>query len=312
MLRQAHFGLLLYSVAIVFSSPFSSGCSDSYRPETQVIPPGTGATGAVGTPTAGRPAGGRAGSAAPSPRAGSVAPVPRSGAGGGLSAGSGSPADVAFSARLDQSSVILDVKNPFAAYYVTCSDALILQKLDIAMGSWVDPTDQRPPSYNNPGYYLDGRFVPPSSDAGCDVRSCQNFGSTNFVAKAAEYVQVGVVEVIHQGVTIHVPSIETRPIAGSVRVVVQYALDPMCGGALQSAVLGLTIPTTEGVCCVVGIGGCNSAGPAGGWAIDYDSCRGFWPMPGTYFREAMDARGCPYLIEDFNQCCGCDDAGVEG
>lgn len=311
MLRQAHLGPLLYSVAIVLGSSFPSGCSDSYRPSTQVIPPGTGATGAVGTPTAGR-AGGRAGAPAPPPRgAGSFAPVPpRSGAGGGLSAGSGSVDVVGFSVRLDGGSVMLDVNNPLAAFYWTCRDAIVLQKLDVATGTWVRPIDQRPPSHNNPGYYLDGRFVPPSFNEGCDVLACQNFGSTNFVAKAAEYVQVGVVEIVDQGTPVYVPSIETRPLTGSARVVVQYASDGMCT-AQMSTVLALTLPTSDGVCCAIGNEGCSSTGPAGGWALDYDSCRPFFPSFDTYFRRSVDQHGCPYLLEDVNLCCGCADAGVE-
>jgi hypothetical protein len=313
MFPQLHFGVLLYSVAIVFSSLYSSGCSDSYRPSTQVTPPpGTGATGggAVGSATAGRPAG-RAGSSAPLPSAGAVAPVPRAGGGGSASAGSGAVDPVGFGVRLDGRSVILDVKSPLVAYYQTCTDAMVLQKLDVATGSWVRPIDQRPPSHNNPGYYLDGRYVQPSFSEGCDIVSCQNFGSTNFVASAAEYVQVGVIEVISGGVPVYVPSIETRPLVGSARVVVEYTFrDPMCSTPMTRT-LTINLPASDGVCCAIGSPGCGTMGPVGGWAIDYASCRPFFPAPDTYFREAVDSHGCPYLIEDFNRCCGCEDAGVE-
>ena len=314
MLEQKRFSSALCGVAIAFGRLTVSACSNSYRPETEVIPgagqgPGPGATGAVGSGTAGT-RGGRAGSRSvpPSP-AGSFAPPPGTGGWGAAGASSTAPT---FSARLDGTNVIVEVTNSILAYYLTCNDAVVLQKLDAA-GTWVRPTDDRPPSYNNPGYYLDGRYVAPSFNEGCNVTSCQNFGSRHFVAKAAEYVQTGLVETTVNGSPVFVPSIETRPLRGVLLIEVRYSYgDPNCNTSAQVVQLKVEVPPFDGVCCPPGREGCNSTGPGGGWALDYDSCRDLLPAYDTYYRRYVDSHGCPFLGEDLSQCCGCYDAGVDG
>jgi hypothetical protein len=307
-------GSALCSVAIAFGTLTVSACSNSYRPKNEVIPPagrdpGTGATAAVGSGTAGT-RGGRAGSSSVPPSgAGSDAPPPPDTSGSG-NAGTGSIGPT-FSAHLEGSSVIVDVSNWLAVFYLTCTDALTIEKLDAA-GNWVPSIDHRPPYYNHSGYYLDSQYVPPQSNEGCDIISCQNFGSHHYVAKAAEYFDNGVVELTVNGMHTFAPSIETRPLTGTLLVRVRYSLgDPNCS-TTQEVQLKLEVPPFDGVCCPVGSEGCNSTGPGGGWSLDSDSCPGFLPAYDAYYRRFVDPHGCPFLSEDLTQCCGCDDAGVDG
>jgi hypothetical protein len=88
-------------------------------------------------------------------------------------------------------------------------------------------------------------------------------------------------------------------------------VDPTCAEIRETFVYFFA-SFPEDVCCPVGDEGCASSGPAGGWAIDRDSCPVLVPELGDrYYRKYVDPRGCAYLGWDDDQCCGCSDAGVE-
>jgi hypothetical protein len=206
-------------------------------------------------------------------------------------------------------------------YIESCSQALRLEKRK-ADGSWGPLLDQRFPSSSNPGYYLDGLFIAPSMNNGCDVVACSRLSAPMFVARAEEYIRNGSKEPpLNSSVTEStVPSIESRAFSGAARIHLAYSTEASCG-AMRTTVLEFEVPS-QGVCCPHGPSGdegCAGGAPVGGWAPSLDECDGrdaVGPIDG-WLRLDEDSRGCPKLKSSryapWWHCCGdCngDDAGI--
>jgi hypothetical protein len=164
--------------------------------------------------------------------------------------------------------------------------------------------DDRPPS--NPGYYLDGKYVPESFSLGCDMTACTSFNDTTEVGRAEEYANTGskAPPAGEHSRDAEVATIETRPFHGELRVLVQYFRDAMCQEDMHAVSLELEVPK-EGVCCPIGDETCSSPGPGGGWAASMDACSPYSTLYDTYVTRKADAHGCPVLVEDDSVCCGC-------
>jgi len=217
--------------------------------------------------------------------------------------------DPGFRVRLEGVAIILETRSKAKLTHETCQDRVGLEKH--VGNAWVPMRDDRPPPSANPGYYLDGIYIPAHYDLGCDAVVCDNFPTTQVVGRAEEYVKTGTKAPtdLNSNETAG-DVIETRSFHGEVRVAAQYRTTADCSDA-ETATLRLTIPAT-GVCCPVGDPGCSSSGPGGGWAATRDACAPWKTIDDVYFEKDKDSRGCPILVEDESVCCGCyDDAGFK-
>ena len=305
MTGLAQFGLARRAVAFLCCAwLLGAGCASVRQPYSEGDEP-------AAADTATKPVGGgnqhtaTAGSRAPDPNTEQL-PQP--------------PARVSFTPRLEGDVILVDVTSPIPLFRLSCSNAVVLQRRE--GDAWVAPRDERPPSYQNPGYYLDGAFVPRAFNLGCDAVGCFSLSVSDpiYVGPAREYVRTGskappedrVPASGPPAVPAQVDVFESRPLSGRVLITIKYFEDSSCGEE-SSAALEFTIPTPDqGVCCPIGTAGCSSAGPGGGWAPTLDACR-----PWTVVYDAMvvprdDARSCPALALDDDICCGCvpGDAGV--
>jgi hypothetical protein len=206
-------------------------------------------------------------------------------------------------------SIVLEMRTTTTArfWYLTCQNAIRVEKHED--GAWIAMRDDRHPSASNPGYYLDGKYVPASSNLGCDAVGCEQFGKTQEVGRAEEYVKTGTKAppAGQPADTGEVDVVETRPFHGDVRVHLDYSRNAHCDPTDEVS-LPLTIPE-EGVCCPTASVNCEG-GPLGGWAPSLAQCSQSI-ITDSAFRESTDAHGCPILIEDDSVCClVCpDDAG---
>jgi hypothetical protein len=204
-----------------------------------------------------------------------------------------------FRMRLDGRMLVLDTLGHQAWAFKDCSNAFVLEKFGNA---WAPLRDERP--HDGRGYYLDGKFIREQS-VGCEV-SCMKLGKTRDIARAEEYVQIGTKfpPPDEPEPTTPVFVVSSQPIAGALRLIVNYFRDSSCGGELQTAVIDTSIPT-EGVCCPIGPAECTSPGPGGGWAKSYDMCPVFNTEINVAFVSEADSHGCPVLKQDSTMCCDC-------
>jgi hypothetical protein len=223
----------------------------------------------------------------------------------------GSDGDPRFVARMVGDEIVVDVAAGDEVHYRTCRDEARLEKRVGA--TWTRPQDDRPPSANNPGYFLDGKYMWPSFNLGCDYILCAAWDETftRSVARAAEYVKVGTRDkpaYAPANAASPVDVIESRPLSGELRVRITYSKDAECS-ASEQATAPITVPQ-DGVCCPIGLTQCSSDGPGGGWAPTLDACPE-WSMGfDVGYMITTDIRGCERLIEDNSACCGCvPDAG---
>lgn len=218
----------------------------------------------------------------------------------------------AFTARMVGDEAVVDAANPNLHYW-TCMDEPSLQKQ--VDGEWVGLRDDRPPGWNSPGYFLDDQYIAPSHNLGCDFLLCTPFGETRSVGRAIEHVKVGM-RAKPLDAPPEAPSpvdvIETRPIAGELRVRVTFSTGSDCATS-HEAFVPLTLPE-QGVCCAVGSPECSSEGPGGGWARTLQECRPWSTEFDLAYQLVDDAHECPTLVPDYPQCCGCVpndmDAGI--
>lgn len=132
---------------------------------------------------------------------------------------------------------------------LTC-DCLFAQEEKYVDGTWVPLQDDRPGTClgrgDSQGFYLDGRFVPPSPFAGCDSVMCSpmvagaqigdavEFVVTGTQAPPAEYVNVAPATVI---------TLESRPVHGRIRTHVRYFEESNCGHEYEhEVVLEVSVP----------------------------------------------------------------------
>lgn len=274
---------------------------------------GLAGSSAPSSPTAGRTGGG-----GPSQPPGMMPP----GSGGGpINPGRPVPPDldggapvppVGFKARVKAGgAVMLETFSIKPLYMLTCSSAFSLEQP--YAGSWVPLRDDRPPSYMNPGYFLDGVFVPPSFNEGCDVLTCRPLGPTVDVPLfALEYVQLGSISAPPgSGISGTIPAIESRGRRGDLRLRLNYSEDSNCS-RFTEATIDFFVP--DGECCYVGPEGCNASNAGGGWTPSPGDCPALFPSSGTYYTARVDGFGCAKLIPDPQRCCGSncgdEDAGV--
>jgi hypothetical protein len=215
-----------------------------------------------------------------------------------------------FRVYLDGVSIMLETRTDAQLSYLTCQNAIRVEKH--LENAWAAMQDDRHPSSSNPGYYLDGEYVPSSSNLGCDQVECVPFSRTQVAGRAEEYVKTGskAPPAGEPAAADEVDVVETRAFHGEVRVRVDYSQTPQCE-ATDKVVLPLTIPGEGGVCCPIGSEGCWDPGPGGGWAPSLAECKPWKPAFDVAFSEERDAHGCPTLVEDESFCCSCrpDDAG---
>lgn len=219
--------------------------------------------------------------------------------GAGLDAGAMPPPMPPFRMRLDGRMLVLDTLGHASWSFRECAAAFVLEKLG---NGWGPIRDERP--HDGRGYYLDDKFVH-GEIAMCDASSCPSLGKTRDIARAEEYVQIGTKRPPPDEPDPDKPVfvVSTRPLAGPLRLLVKYHVEKSCGGAEQSAVIELTIPT-EGVCCPIGPATCSSPGPGGGWAESYAACPTFDSEFNVAFVIKPEAHGCPVLKPDPAMCCG--------
>jgi len=220
-----------------------------------------------------------------------------------------------FRARLIGDLVVVDVPDGLPPLtQLSCSGWwAVLEKPDGAR--WVPLQDDRHPSSNNPGYFLDGEYIEPSFNLGCDVIGCddQPFSDLIYADDAREYVKVGTMalpEDVSPAPGMSPPDdpadvIETRPFSGALRVRFTYSTERDCSEPHEVTV-PLEIPE-HGVCCPIGSPSCSSTGPGGGWAPTADACLEWSEVFDESFVITTDPRGCPALADDPDTCCGCSE-----
>lgn len=227
-----------------------------------------------------------------------------------------------FHARLEGDVVMIDWDGG-ALSTLTCSGVSLLEKRE--GDRWVPLRDDRPPSWNSPGYFIDGEYSEPSFNLGCDVVSCYEPNTPLHMGFAREYVKTGTQPIPDgagdAGIAAPIlpadPAdvIETRAFHGLLRARFTYSLGTECAEQLE-AIVELEVPE-EGVCCPIGNAGCSSEGPGGGWAPTLDACRPWSIEYDALSVRATDVRDCPVLVQDYDMCCGCaiedgnaQDAGI--
>jgi hypothetical protein len=192
-------------------------------------------------------------------------------------------------------------------YFMNCS-AVNLEKYDAS--GWTRLRDDRNTPANAAGYYLDGVYVPPQINPGCDFDFCSPGGTGIGVGAALEYVETGTRPLASNtpppllGITAANPArdIKTQPYIGKLRVSFNYAREAKCQFR-QTVRLELEAPT--GSCCPVSTS-CSSTN-AGGWAASADDCSSRAFQDG-YFTPAKDVHGCDVLNTSTSSgamCCGC-------
>jgi hypothetical protein len=96
-----------------------------------------------------------------------------------------------FTARRVEQTIWVDYQSAEPLRGPSCldnNDPVIEQKID---GGWVPLRDDRHLGVSNPGYYLDGRYIRPSSNLGCDMPGCYPLGNPIRAGEALEYVKTG-------------------------------------------------------------------------------------------------------------------------
>lgn len=211
--------------------------------------------------------------------------------------------------------IVATVSSTNPLYMKTCEPLMEIEKYSVEADRRLPIHDDRPPAYNNPGYYLDGLFIPPNHSLDCDEQICMPFPERDRIVfgEAYEYFKTGtrVSPAGYPDIPAMVDVIERRPLSGEITVNIAYYEAEGCNTHESGGGLTFEIPTPEaGVCCPIGEAGCASTGPRGGWATRLDKCRPFEPAPERAQLRRDDPRGCPVLLPDESSCCGCDaDAG---
>jgi hypothetical protein len=161
--------------------------------------------------------------------------------------------DGTFSAGLgDDAMVIVEAHTDLQIMRLSCSgwDAVLEKRV---AGDWQPLQDDRHPSWNNPGYFLDGEYVQPSFNLGCDVVYSERafYGGQTQAGHAREYVKTGTralsLEEEDAGTFGEIEPddpadvIETREFHGELRVRFKYSLLANCETP-QEVVLQLEVP----------------------------------------------------------------------
>lgn len=227
-------------------------------------------------------------------------------------AGDGKSDAALLSTRMVGDEVFVDAAR-VDLYYWTCMGEPTLQKQVGA--EWVSLRDDRPPGWNSPGYFLDGQYLAPSMNLGCDYITCNAFGETHSIARAVEHVKVGT-RAKPASAPANAPSpvdmIERRPLSGALRARLTYSTSSDCAASTEEFV-PITVPE-QGVCCPIGDAQCSSEGPGGGWAPTLDACRPWSTTFDVAYQVINDPHDCPTLDYDHTICCGCiptdTDAGM--
>ena len=101
--------------------------------------------------------------------------------------------DEALNIQMQGQTLVLKVDPQAHLRYETCD---LFQGVEEQRGNqWVPVRDDRPITYYQPstfdGYMLDGKFVPPSTFAGCDLNECDDLPKDADVGDATEYIADG-------------------------------------------------------------------------------------------------------------------------
>ncbi len=310
----ARVGTRMLRQLAICSTWLVAACSSTYLGDGDGAGIGAGSGGTVGPSGPTVPRAGRDGTITMPPgTAGRSQPGTggRGGGGGGqiVVPPDGSAIALAVSVRA-RGVLVLSTRSTQPLYIQTCSNAIVLEK-DSA-GTWVGLRDDRPPSSNNPGYLLDGQYVSPSRDLGCELVSCRPLAPEEPAGSAIEYVTTG------SGLppgdadvpTEPVANIESRGVRGEMRLRFSYFADSAC---TRTRSVDVYFDMPEGFCCLRGPGGCNPSGPIGGWAPTEATCPSDMPALDASYEQRLDPWGCPVLAYDASVCCNCvpEDAGIE-
>jgi len=129
-----------------------------------------------------------------------------------------------FTARLSGTQIWLDAQSDRPLFLSSCADEVVLEKR--SGDGWTAPRDDRPPSTEHPGYYLDGVFEPPNMNNGCDISGCYELDESIPVGLAIEYEQVGTMAPPpgSRSPAELVAVIVSHPLEGDLRVRVRYSM----------------------------------------------------------------------------------------
>ena len=210
------------------------------------------------------------------------------------------------------------IGNTFPSLYMmTCTPEITIEKWSAELDHYAAVRDDRPPFYDNPGYFLDDVFVPPNHSLNCDAQVCAPFprmADRIEVGETYEYVKTGTTAPPPgtSGAAAEVDVIERTALSGELKVSIAYYEESTCAVATGGGFSYEVPPPELGVCCPVGEAECASSGPRGGWAENLKACRPFTYSQDHVYVQRDDPRGCPVLIEDESSCCNCSsdaDAG---
>lgn len=209
-------------------------------------------------------------------------------------------------AYLRGDNVILEIESDQPLYRDVCSSGIVMET---RVGDAWQPRRYEVPQRFHRGYYLDDDYVVPTFGLGCDTTSCFAMNGGINAGAASEVVASGTREAPAWAVGSNAqnpapvffvnepedpaPVFVSVPLAGPLRVELQYSTSPQCS-SFETLSVTIDVPD-DGVCCPVGEAGCASEGPAGGWAPSLDACREWNGAADEYAERFIDARGCPAL-----------------
>jgi hypothetical protein len=145
---------------------------------------------------------------------------------------------IEFSHHVEGDQVVVEIERSDVYSSYTCGgDENELEKRE--GNTWVPVRDERPLYDDNPGYYLDGEFVPASMTEG-RVWSCieQPAGTSVVTFPAYEYLKTGQAAPPPdaEGSPAEVDVIEARPLSGQVRATIRYFTDTKCAAASSHSI----------------------------------------------------------------------------
>jgi hypothetical protein len=143
-----------------------------------------------------------------------------------------------FRVYLEGSDIMLETLHPESLWFYYCSDEVRISKVDGGM------TTRLRDARRADGFYLDGEYVPPQEGLFCDSSYCVAFEHTQRIGRAREYVQTGTKAPPPNAIADakEVPVVETRPVSGTLEIVLKYAKTERCDHNDHEARLELEVP----------------------------------------------------------------------
>jgi hypothetical protein len=149
---------------------------------------------------------------------------------------------ITFTVVLEDDEVLFEISDPSAIELLECGSTRLERRT--GLGGVVPLQDDRPPSHNSPGYFLDGEYSPPRMNNGCDIAGCSGSASERVrIGFAREYVKIGTqpapLGAPNEGEIVDV--IETRAFSGDLVAYLAYSrASDECQERMVA--LGFTVP----------------------------------------------------------------------